>query len=115
VGKIPKHPPITVVHILPVKHNLQGHPEFPRLWATMIHKILTGPDLKFTSAAHEPCLYQVTVEGIPIYLLRQVDNFTVITPTVDISNKLFGIIQKVLTQPLKLLGILTIYNGLAVT
>ena len=50
--KVMKRPPITIGHILSVQHVLQGHPESPRLWATMIHSILTDPSVNFKSATH---------------------------------------------------------------
>ena len=65
-----KRSPIKVDHVLPVCHALQGHPESPRLWATMIQKIFTGPTLNFTSTTHEPCLYSGTINVINVYLLR---------------------------------------------
>ena len=112
--KILKRPPIKVGHVLPVRHALQGHPESPRLWATMIHGILTGPSLLFTSASHEPCLYQGTFDAVPIYLLRQVDDFAIAAPSETIANTIFAKIQLGLKQPLKLLGLLTMFNGLDV-
>ena len=78
----------------------------------MIHGIFTGPSLKFTSASREPCLYHGTFDGIPIYLLRQVDNFAVAAPTEDIANTIFTQIELGFKQPLKLLGLLTMFNGL---
>jgi len=79
VGESAQAALIKVGHVLPVKHALQGHPESPRLWATMINGILTGSTMKFTSTTHEPCLYH----GF--------------------------------TQPLKLMGILTMHNGLDIS
>ena len=91
--KVLKRPPIKTGHVLPVRHALQGHPESPRLWATMIHGILTGPNLKFSSATHEPCLYHGTFDAHPIFLLRQVDDFAISAPTEDITNSIFAKIQ----------------------
>ena len=113
--KILKRPPIKIGHVLPVRHALQGHPESPRLWATMIHKILTGPTLRFKATTHEPCLYNGVIDGVPIFMLRQVDDFAVAAPTKELADKLFAEVQKGLKQPLKLLGVLTMFNGLDVT
>ena len=110
--KILKRPPITVGHVLPVRHALQGHPESPRLWATMIDNILTGPTLNFQSTTHEPCLYRGNIDDMSVYLLRQVDDFAVAAPSEAIANKIFTLLQAGLKQPLKLLGLLTMYNGL---
>ena len=109
-----KRPPITVGHVLPVRHALQGHPESPRLWATMIHSILTGPSLNFTCATHEPCLYTGTFEGLPVYLLRQVDDFAVSSASEKVANAIFAKIQAGLKQPLKILGLLSMFNGIDV-
>ena len=80
----------------------------------MIHKILTGPALNFACDTHEPFLYHGKL-SVHIYTLRQVNDFTVVAPNVELVNKLFTVIKKGLTQPLKLIGIITIYNGLDVT
>ena len=115
VGKVLKRPLIKVGHVLPVRHALQGHPESPRLWATMIHGILTGSTLNFSCASHEPCLYHGTVNNTPIFLLRQVDDFAIAVPSETIANEIFAKIQAGLQQPLKLLGILNMFNGIDVT
>ena len=78
----------------------------------MIHGILTGPSLNFTSASHEPCLYKGTIDGQPIFLLRQVDDFAVSAPSESVANLVFSKIQAGLTQPLKLLGLLAMFNGI---
>ena len=81
----------------------------------MIDGILTGPTMNFTSTTHEPCLYHGIIDDTPVYLLRQVDDFAVAAPSESIANKIFALLQQDLKQPLKLLGILTMYNGLNVT
>ena len=105
-----KWPPIKPGHVLPVCHALQGHPELPQLWAKLIHKILNN--LGFTRTSHEPCLYTGKIYGETLFLLRQIDNFAVSTPRQNLCNKLFTNIQTHLTQPLKLLRLLTMYNEL---
>ena len=107
-----KRPPIIVGHVLPVHHALQGYPESPRLRATMIDCILTGPTLNFRSTTHKPCLYCGEIDGIPVDLLRQVDDFSVACLTQAIANKIFSLIQADLKQSLKLLDLITMYNGL---
>ena len=81
----------------------------------MIHNILTGTSLNFKSATHEPCLYNGYIDGHHIFLLRQVDDFAVAAPSEAIANKLFAILQTHLKQPLKLLGVLSMFNGLNIT
>ena len=54
---------------------LQGHPESPRLWATLIiHNILTK-EIGLVSTTHEQCLYHGTYKGKEVLFLRQVDDF----------------------------------------
>ena len=62
-----KRPPITVGHVLPVKHPLQGHPESPILWGRMIHNILTSDRLNFKCTTHEPYLYNSDIDRNPIF------------------------------------------------
>ena len=76
----------------------------------IIKGIITGPSLNFTSAKHDSCLYQGTIDGHDIFLLSQVDEFSVAAPTQAIANILFAKIQVGLTQPLKTLGLINIYN-----
>ena len=79
-------------HVLPVRHALQGHPESPHLWATMIDKILKGLKLNFKSTTHEPCMYRGDIYGDSVFLLRQMDNFAVASPSEAIANKIFSIL-----------------------
>ena len=107
-----KRPPITVGHVLPVRHALHGNPKLPRLWGRMVHTILTGDRLNFQCTTHKPCIYTGDIDGHHIFLLRQVDDFAVAAPAEAIANKLFSLIQEKLQQPLKLLHALTMFNGL---
>ena len=70
------HSPIPKGYVLPVRGALQGHPESPRLWATLINGILTN-DFKLTHTTHEPCLYSGTFAGEKISFLRQTDDFAI--------------------------------------
>jgi len=78
----------------------------------MTHGILTGLSINFTNASHEPCIYKGTIKGHEIFLLRQIDDFTVSAPSESIANLVCSKIQEGLTQPLKLLGILIMFNGI---
>ena len=69
-------PPIPKHHVLKVQKALQGHPESPRLWANLIHKIITK-HIGLKSTTHEPCLYSGTYKGKDVMFLRQVDDFAV--------------------------------------
>ena len=108
-----KRPPITPGHVLPVNHALQGHPESPRLWAKLIHTILTK--MHFKSCAHEPCLYVHKYSKTPVYFLRQVDDFAVAAHSKEYAQTFLNDIQKHLTQPMKDLGVITMFNGLDIT
>ena len=57
-------------------------------------------------------MYSGILQKERIFLLRQVDDFAVSAPTSELATLLLKNIQKHLTQPLKLLGILSMYNGL---
>ena len=80
----------------------------------MIHGILTGSTLNFSSTTHKPCLYHESINNTPIFLLHQLDNFAVAAPDQDTSKILFNKIQAELKQPLKILGLLTVFNGINV-
>ena len=77
--------PLPDNYVLPVKKALQGHPEAPRAWATLINRILITK-LHLQPTKHEPCLYYGTFQGKEILFLRQVDDFDVVTGLVDIDS-----------------------------
>lgn len=64
---------------------------------------------------HKPCLYNSITNGDPIFLPSQVDNYTVAAPNTNAANACFVMIQKGLNQPMKRLGILTVFNGINVS
>ena len=108
-SEIEQKPPIPKHYVLPVNHALQGHPESPRLWAKKIDSILT--ELGYKNTTHEPCLYIKTIDGKPIFFLRQVDDFLISTATEQTANEEFDLIQKGLREPMKRFGIVTAFNG----
>jgi len=55
------------------------------------------------------------MDGDSVCLLCQVDNFAVASLSVDIANKVFALIQADLKQHLKILGLLTMHNGLDIS
>ena len=59
-----------------VQHAIQGHPEVPRLWQLFIDDILLNK-MGFRQTVHEKCLYVKTMNGKPIYILRQVDDVAI--------------------------------------
>jgi dUTP pyrophosphatase len=96
--------------VLPVKKALQGHPESPRAWATLINSILVTK-MQFKPTKHEPCLYYGTYEGHEILFLRQVDDFAVACTDGEICKKVIGEIDKYMKIKIKDLGLLSRYNG----
>ena len=105
---------IPLGYVLPVKHALQGHPESPRLWATMIDTIIREK-ANLQPCTHEPCLYSGYVDGKKVLFLRQVDDFAVACEDPDVSNKVIDLISAELSAPMKKLGVVSRYNGIDVT
>ena len=97
--------------VLPVKKALQGHPESPRAWATLINSILVTK-LKFTPTKHEPCLYFGTFQGHEILFLHQVDDFAVACQDETICTAIIKAIVKYMKINIKDLGLLKRYNGI---
>ena len=105
------YPPIHQSHkVMRVKKALQGHPESPRLWAQLIHKIITK--LGFTPCHHEPCLYvNNDYKGHKIYFLCQVDDFAVSAPEKNLAEQVISDINSKLTVNIRSLGVITRFNG----
>ena len=103
-------PEIPKNHVLPVNHALQGHPESPRLWSKLIDGIIRN-HVGLKPTTHEPCLYTGEIDGIKVYLLRQVDDFAVAAADIKIANKVIQKISQKLSVPMHNLGILTRFNG----
>lgn len=111
-----KHPtdPIPENYVLPVKKALQGHPESPRSWATLINSILTTK-LHFKPTTHEPCLYRGMFDDEEVYFLRQVDDFAVASRNEATAIKVIEAIDKQMAIKIKDLGRLSRYNGVDIT
>jgi deoxyuridine 5'-triphosphate nucleotidohydrolase len=105
-----KRPPIPPGYVLPVHKALQGHPEAPRAWATLIDMILKTK-LNFKPTTHEPCLYHGIFQGKEILFLRQVDDFAVAAETAEIATKIIKEIDNYMKIDIKDLGQLERYNG----
>ena len=107
-------------HVLPVRHALQGHPEAGLLWEQHINSILQKPDLNFKSTTHERNIYTATINGTPVLLARQVDDFALASPDPKISALVYQRIGAYLKLPkedkvpFKELGILNSFNGIDV-
>ena len=79
-----KRPPIQPAEVVPVLGNIQGHPKAPCLWSNQIHSILQRIGLKPNT--HEKCLYTGTGGRHKIYLMPQVEDFAVASPSLKIAN-----------------------------
>ena len=109
-----KRPPIPKGYVLPVHRALQGHPEAPRAWATLIDTILQTK-LKLRPTKHGPCLYHGEYKGKEVLFLRQVDHdFAVAAETQSLTSELISEIDKYMQIKIKDLGKLTRYNGVDV-
>ena len=105
-----KRDPIPHGWVIPIKKNLQGHPEGPRLWNKYIDNILN--DLKFQRTTHEGCLYyQHHAKHGLILILRQVDDFIIAAKDEDIARNVRNDIQKHMSNPMNELGIIKRFSG----
>jgi hypothetical protein len=55
--------------VLPVLHDLQGHPESGQLWEEHINKILKALELGFKHMMHDHTIYFTTFKGECVLLL----------------------------------------------
>lgn len=93
-----------------VQKSLQVHPKSPRLWVTLIHKIIT--QLGFTPCHHEPCLYVNTnYNKDMVYFSRQLDNFAVSAPSKSTTDAVVVDINSKMTIDIKSLGTVDRFNG----
>jgi len=105
--------------VLPVQHALQGHPESGKLWEKHISKILSSTEFKILSTRHDKSIYRGEVNGRSIYILRQVDDFAMATPSKEIARKVFDVIGLKLQlegekePPFKYLGLIDDFNGVS--
>ena len=113
--KFPDKPPLPDDYVLRVRKALQGHPESPRLWATLIDKVIKNLNLK--PCTHEPNLYftdDYKGTGKRVLFLRQVDDFAIACETQEIANMVVTDINSKMTIDVKHLGLITRYNGVDV-
>ena len=104
--------------VLPVLHALQGHPESGRLWEEHINPILES--IGFRHTTHDRCIYSAVIDDVPILLLRQVDDFSLASPTEEIAKRIYKTIGDRLQlpseahAPFKYLGLIDEFNGVNV-
>ena len=105
-------------YVLPVLHAHQGHPESGRLWEQHIDSILASPELGFKSTTHARNIYRAVINGHPILLLRQVDDFAIACEHEDTAKHICSILGTKLQlpnetePPFKYLGLLKEFNGI---
>ena len=97
-----------------VNRALQGHPEYPRVLATLINKHITALDFK--PCFHEPYVYyHPNYNGKEVYFLRQVDDFAVSCIDETIVKDVIAYIDQKMTAKIKLMGCIKRFNGVDVT
>jgi dUTPase len=100
-------------YVLRVQKALQGHPESPRLWATLIDGIIKRFNLQ--PCTHEPNLYFTNnYKGTnkKVLFLRQVDDFAIACEDSALAEQVIADINNMMTIDVKLLGIITRFNGI---
>ena len=91
--------PVPPDYVIPIQHNLQGHPKGPHIWHKHIDKILKE-DLDFTTTTHEPCLYfKRDQDNNLIILLPQVDDFIIATKDVKTCTDFHNQLQSHMKNP----------------
>ena len=113
--KYPDKPSLPDDYVLRVKKALQGHPESPRLWATLINNIITKLNLK--PCTHEPNLYYTdNYNGTNkrVLFLRQVDDFAIACEDRTTAATVINDINSKMSIDVKELGMIERFNGVDV-
>ena len=80
---------IPKIHRIKVLRVKQGHPESPRLWATLRNKMII--DFGFTPCKHKSYLYRnPNYRGTKVQFLQQGDDFTIRSLNQDIAHKIIN-------------------------
>ena len=110
--KYPERPALPDDYVLKVKKALQGHPESPRLWATLIDRLLKKLNLK--PCTHEPNLYYTNNynnTGKTVLFLRQVDDLAIACQDKELADMVIQNINDKMSIEIKHLGEISRYNG----
>ena len=111
-SKFPDKPSLPDDYVLRVRKALQGHPESPRLWATLIDNLLKKLNLQ--PCTHEKNLYYTNNynnTGKKILFLRQVDDFAIACEDKELADTVIQDINSKMSIEIKHLGVITRYNG----
>ena len=107
--------------VIPLFRALQGHPEAGVLWERMANDILINK-MGFANAAHEKNLCQGFVDGQPVLVCRQVDDFAIGTESESAAKEFFRILRlhvetehSAMGQEIPDVGIFERCNGIDVT
>jgi hypothetical protein len=105
------HDPIPRGYVLKVNKALRGHPEAPRLWHKHIDKIVTK-ELEFKATTHETCLCHKQIDGDLVLVLRQVDDFSIVSANPTHCKNTTQAMESRMKTPLNDLGVIRRFNGI---
>jgi hypothetical protein len=104
--------------VLKVLHALQGHPESGKLWERLIIIILLSKSFVFvTTTTRDKSIYRGSFLGVPILLLRQVDDFLLPAPDETVALAFYQRVGEELqlpgevSLPFTYLGLVTDFSG----
>ena len=79
--------------VIPLFRALQGHPEAGVLWERLADDILINK-MGFQNTAHEKNLHQGLINGQPVLVCRQVDDFAVGTELESAAKEFFRLLRQ---------------------
>ena len=107
--------------VLPILRALQGSPESGQLWEEHCNQILMSDPLNFKTTTHDKTIYHTIYNGKKIYMIRQVDDFSIACDNESTAKEIYNIIGSKLRlpkedkDPFAYLGLITDFNGIDVT
>ena len=113
--------PVDRRKVLPILRALQGSPESGRLWEAHCNKTIMSEPLNFKTTTHDKTIYYTEYKGETIYMLRQVDDFSLACDDESTAIEIYGIIGAKLRlpkeekDPFAYLGLVKDFNGIDIT
>ena len=107
--------------VLPILRALQGSPESGRLWEEHCNRTLMSEPLNFRTTTHDKTIYQTNYKGEKIFMIRQVDDFSLACDNEETAIEIYNIIGASLRlpkedkDPFAYLGLVSDFNGIDVT